>query len=66
MMDYQCSPYRRSDQKSDKIPLIKGKLYYLEAVHFEMSGGDHISVGVTLPSGKELKPIIGYYLRSRG
>ena len=56
---------RRSDQRSGKISLTKGNLYYLEGVLFEMGGGDHLSVAVDLPSGVSLKPIPGSYLRGK-
>eukprot|EP00795_Rhopilema_esculentum_P015280 gene15280-6491_t len=62
------SPYqydKRSSQKSIKIQLEAGKLYYLEGLLLEMSGGDHLSVAVDLPSGKKLIPLSYYYLRAK-
>ena len=58
--------FRRSDQKSKEISLVKGNLYYLEGIFVEFGGGDHLSVAVDLPSGSTLKPIPGYYLRAKG
>eukprot|EP00794_Sanderia_malayensis_P020639 gene20639-22674_t len=54
---------RRSDQKSQPIPLVGGKKYYIEGLLVEAGGGDHISVAVTFPSGSKSIPLDGYYLR---
>ena len=35
----------------------KGKVYYMEALMKEGGGGDHIAVGVKLPSGTLQRPI---------
>lgn len=46
-------------QTSAAIPLIKGKKYYLEALHKESAGADHLSVGWKLPDGTLERPIPG-------
>lgn len=53
------------EQVSIPIPLEIGKQYYLEAVHKSGTGLDHLSVGVTLPSGKNEWPIPKKYIRFR-
>ena len=35
----------------------KGKRYYIEALLKEGGGGDHIAVGVKLPSGTVQRPV---------
>jgi hypothetical protein len=45
--------------KSAPIVLTAGKRYYIEALHKEGGGGDHCSVGWTLPDGTEERPIPG-------
>lgn len=45
--------------KSAPIPLVAGKRYYIEALHKENDGNDHISVGWTLPDGSDERPIPG-------
>jgi tetratricopeptide (TPR) repeat protein len=47
------------EQKSQPIHLEAGKRYYIEALHKEGGGGDHISAGWTLPDGKQELPIPG-------
>ena len=46
-------------QKSTSIYLQAGKKYYIEALHKEGNGGDHLSVAWTLPSGSMEAPIAG-------
>ncbi|HUC81403.1 MAG TPA: PA14 domain-containing protein [Flavisolibacter sp.] len=50
---------RFPSQKSTGIYLEAGKKYYIEALHKEGNGGDHLSVAWTLPSGKMEAPIAG-------
>jgi PA14 domain-containing protein/von Willebrand factor type A domain-containing protein len=45
------------EQKSQKIRLLAGQKYYLEALHQEGSGEDHLAVGWQLPDGKTERPI---------
>jgi hypothetical protein len=47
------------EQKSAAISLVAGQRYYIEALHKESAGNDHISVGWTLPSGLNERPILG-------
>ena len=44
-------------QASAPVQLQQGNAYYLEAMMKEGGGGDHISVGVKLPSGVLQRPI---------
>ncbi|WP_207494035.1 PA14 domain-containing protein [Aridibaculum aurantiacum] len=48
-----------SSQKSLPIRLEAGKKYYIEALHKEGNGGDHVSVAWQLPSGEMEAPIPG-------
>ncbi|QCR22098.1 PA14 domain-containing protein [Pontibacter sp. SGAir0037] len=48
-----------SSQQSRKIRLEAGKRYYIEALHVEGGGGDHLAVGWQLPSGAMERPIGG-------
>ena len=43
--------------QSSNISLIAGGLYYMEAIHIDLTGEDYVSVGVRLPSMEEFKPI---------
>jgi hypothetical protein len=45
--------------KSAPVVLTAGKRYYVEALHKEGGGSDHLSVGWTLPDGTEERPIPG-------
>lgn len=45
--------------KSAPVVLTAGKRYYIEALHKEGGGNDHLSVGWTLPDGTEERPIPG-------
>jgi hypothetical protein len=47
------------EQKSGPIRLNKGQKYYIEALHKESTGGDHVSVGWQLPKGTMERPIPG-------
>ncbi|MBC5774702.1 T9SS type A sorting domain-containing protein [Pontibacter sp. KCTC 32443] len=46
-------------QKSEQIQLEAGKRYYIEVLHVEGAGGDHVTVGWQLPDGKLERPIEG-------
>jgi ELWxxDGT repeat protein len=46
-------------QQSIEIPLVKGNKYYIEALHKEAAGADHLSVGWKLPNGTIERPIAG-------
>ncbi|HEV3029912.1 MAG TPA: PA14 domain-containing protein, partial [Planctomycetota bacterium] len=46
-------------QKSQPVELKAGRRYYIEALLKQGIGGDHLSVGWTLPNGIEEKPIPG-------
>jgi hypothetical protein len=48
-----------SSQKSATVRLEAGRRYYVEALHKEASGGDHLSVGWQLPDGDQERPILG-------
>ncbi len=47
------------NQKSKPIPLQAGRRYYIEALHIESSGNDHVAVGWQLPDGAMERPIPG-------
>jgi len=46
-------------QQSKPIELKAGRRYYVEALHKQGAGGDHLSIGWRLPNGTEEKPIPG-------
>ena len=48
-----------ASQRSDVVFLIKGKTYYIEALHKQGIGTDHIAVGWQLPDGSLERPIAG-------
>ena len=50
---------KSASQKSKPIPLKAGRRYYVEVLHKEGGGGDHISVKWQLPSGEQEAPIPG-------
>ena len=54
---YTSISYRDPSQTSSAVQLEKGKVYYMEALMKEGGGGDHIAVGVKLPSGTLQRPI---------
>ncbi|MDZ4200359.1 MAG: LamG-like jellyroll fold domain-containing protein, partial [Kiritimatiellia bacterium] len=51
-------------QKSGLVTLEAGKTYYIEALHKEGWGGDHLAVGWQLPGGALERPIPGNRLSS--
>ncbi|MBC5772972.1 T9SS type A sorting domain-containing protein [Pontibacter sp. KCTC 32443] len=55
-----------SNQKSVSIALTAGKRYYIEALHLEGAGDDHVAIGWTLPNGTQERPIPGKYLSPMG
>ncbi len=52
----------QANQRSAAIPLVAGQRYYLEALHAEGGGGDHVSVGVQFPNGALERPITAQWL----
>ncbi len=55
-----------TSQKSVAIRLEAGKRYYIEALHKEDWGGDHLAVGWQLPNGTMERPIAGNRLSPFG
>ncbi|MBI3855380.1 MAG: protein kinase, partial [Planctomycetes bacterium] len=53
-------------QQSAPIVLSAGRRYYVEAIHKEGSGGDHVAVGWQLPDGTMERPIPGSRLSPFG
>ncbi|QHT70449.1 T9SS type A sorting domain-containing protein [Rhodocytophaga rosea] len=51
-----------SSQKSASLSLVAGKKYYIEALHKEATGGDHIAVGWQTPAQSAITVIAGSYL----
>lgn len=51
-----------ASQRSFAIPLTKAKKYYIEALHKQGVGSDHIAVGWALPDGAHERPIPGHRL----
>jgi len=51
--------YINASQRSAPIRLVKGVRYYIETVHKEGTGNDHLSVGWVLPGGRFEGPIAG-------
>lgn len=49
-------------QKSAPVELQAGRMVYVETLHKEGSGEDHISVGWDRPDGKQERPIPGTHL----
>ncbi len=49
-------------QKSAAITLTAGQRYYIEALHKEGVGGDHLAVGVDFPNASQHRPIENTYL----
>ncbi|MCW1885816.1 PQQ-dependent sugar dehydrogenase [Luteolibacter flavescens] len=47
------------DQTSVEIPLVAGRYYYIEALHKEGGGGDHLGVGWTYPGQSSITYIPG-------
>ncbi len=50
------------NQQSAIIPLVAGQAYYIEALHKESSGADHLSVGWLRPGQTSIEVIAGEYL----
>jgi ELWxxDGT repeat protein len=48
-----------SSQMSGNIQLVQGQRYYIEVLHKEANGGDHVEVGWQIPSGPLERPIPG-------
>ena len=48
-----------STQMSGTINLVKGQRYYIEVLHKEANGADHVEVGWRLPTGTLERPIPG-------
>ena len=55
LRDYSGFP----SQTSQPVELKGGRRYYIEVLHKQGIGGDHVSVGWKLPNGQEEKPIPG-------
>jgi ELWxxDGT repeat protein len=51
-----------ASQQSVGITLIQGRRYYIEVLHKEANGADHVEVGWQLPSGTMERPIPGNHL----
>lgn len=51
-----------ASQQSAPIYLEAGKKYYIESLHKEANGDDHIAVGWQLPDGTLERPIAGQHL----
>lgn len=51
--------FTSATQRSVSIRLIKGVRYYIETIHKEGTGTDHLSVGWLLPNGTFQGPIAG-------
>jgi hypothetical protein len=54
------------NRKSAPVPLAAGRRYYVEVLHKEGGGGDHVSVGWKLPDGTDERPIPGTRLSPWG
>ena len=52
-----CYCYRDRTQKSRRIKLRRGRIYFMEVVMKEGGGGDHVSVGVRKPRSKRIRPV---------
>ncbi|XP_068692933.1 uncharacterized protein [Montipora foliosa] len=50
------------EQRSFPIDLVKGKYYYIEALHKKQYGNDSLSVAVKTPDGKLYAPIPSQFL----
>ncbi len=57
---YQYEWTKYASQQSAPITLTTGQKYYVEALHKESTGGDHVAVGWQLPDGKFERPIPQY------
>ncbi len=54
---------KEANQQSAPVPLEAGQRYYIEALHKEGTGSDHVAVGWQLPNGVLERPIPGGQLR---
>jgi predicted esterase len=54
------------EQRSEPVKLEAGKRYYIEAIHREGGGGDHLAVGWQLPDGSQERPLPGHRLLPAG
>lgn len=63
---YEREWTKAPSQQSAKITLEAGKRYYIEALHLEGGGGDHLAVGWQLPNGTLERPIPGSRLSPFG
>ena len=52
----------QSNQRSSAQSLVAGRRYYIEALHAEGSGGDHLSVGVQMPNNVSEFPLSSQWL----
>ncbi|MHC4742539.1 MAG: PA14 domain-containing protein [Planctomycetota bacterium] len=50
---------QNGEQKSKPVNLQAGRRYYIEALHAEGTGNDHVAVGWRLPDGTMERPIPG-------
>src|SRR5690606_13246857 len=48
-----------ASQRSQPVSLVGGQKYYIEALHKEGVGSDHLAVGWQLPDGTMERPIPG-------
>jgi hypothetical protein len=48
---------RYASQTSALIPLVAGQRYYIEALHKEATGNDHLTVGWQMPDGTLERPL---------
>jgi hypothetical protein len=51
-----------ASQQSAGVTLVQGRRYYIEVLHKEANGADHVEVGWQLPSGTMERPIPGNHL----
>ncbi len=61
-----CDPgdwEKYSSQKSAAITLVAGQRYYMEALHKDGIGRDHLLVGVDFPDGTQHRPVEANYFR---
>ncbi|MCA9126974.1 MAG: endo-1,4-beta-xylanase [Planctomycetales bacterium] len=55
---------RSSEQISAPIELLAGQRYYIEALHKEAAGSDHLAVGWRRPGSNDIEVIPGQYLEA--
>ena len=51
--------FAKTTQRSSPVRLVRGVRYYIESIHKEATGNDHLSVGWVLPNGYFEAPIAG-------